>query len=148
MLYSKYDLKNSDENLALINDLITEQQTYFKKLVYTRQETYYIRSLMLDGLPNKLTYKYIKSEKRHEYNILVDGEFINCPERIAELFANKHSKLVTPENLVQCDLENLLAEYELSLNDIFPKIRQVSSPECSTLIFKKVIAVMCSLQDL
>ena len=142
MLYSKYDLKNSEENLALINDLITEQQSYFKKLVYTRQETYYIRSLMLDGLPNKLTYKYIKSEKRHEYNILVDGEFINCPERIAELFANKHSKLVAPENLVQCDLENLLAEYELSLNDIFPKIRQVSSPECSTLIFKKVINSM------
>ena len=70
MLYSKYDLKNSEENLALINDLITEQSWFIKKL---KQNALFYTIEVYKNNPKVLLqqYKLVK-------NILKSG-FLNLP---------------------------------------------------------------------
>ena len=58
VLYDMIDL-NKDYVRASkeINQLIQEQQSFFKALVQTNSETFQMRALLLDGLPNNFTYK-------------------------------------------------------------------------------------------
>ena len=74
MLYKKIENDTSNDYLLQINELILTQQQYFKQLVNYRAETYYMRNLILDGMPNSLTYQNVKPCKKRSYNLIIEDE--------------------------------------------------------------------------
>lgn len=143
-LYDEIDNNSNSDAVQQINYLIFQQQEYFKNLVYCREETNYIQNLILDGKSNSLTFRHIKQNKRIEYNLMIDGKLCNEAEKVANIFANLHAEIVSPSITPSCDLNAFLKHYDLSLNDIFPRINDLTSPNSTTQEFKNVIKSMKS----
>ena len=143
-LFEHFDKTKACETKQQIKDLIQLQQEYFKNIVHARAETYYIRNLLVDGKPNRLTFQNFRSPRAKEYNLLIDEELTNCSEKIANAFANMHANLTSPENVHESNLDALLKKYDLKLDEIFPRISSLKSPKCTTKEFKDVIKSMKS----
>ena len=141
-LYDDFSKANDPAKLLEIRSLIESQQEYFRNLVYVRAETSYIKNLILDGKSNSFTFRHIRKAKKHEFNINIGGTVTNDLPTIANHFANLHAEIVSPEIVPQSKLDELLQEYELSLDEIFPKIETLSSPFSSIKEFKEVINSM------
>ena len=142
MLYKKIENDACNDNLLQINELILTQQQYFKQLVNYRAETYYMRNLILDGMPNSLTYQNVKPFKKRSYNLIIDDELTNCPEKIADKLCDIHAEAVCPNEIPKADLNGLLETFDLKMEDIFPKIQNVVSPYSTCDEFIKVIKSM------
>jgi hypothetical protein len=144
MLYNKIETSPDKDSLQSIQDIIQTQQEYFKNLVSSRAEIYYMRYLLLDGKPNYLTYQNMKPKKKNSYNLLIDNEMTDCPEKIVNKLGKIHAASVCPDDIPKADLNGLLETFNLKLDDIFPKIQNTISPYSSTKEFLKVIK---SLKD-
>ena len=138
-LYDKIEKSDSIDSRQKIKELIELQQTYFKNLVHSRSELYYMRFLLLDGLPNGLIFQKFKQKKKRNYNLLIDNELTNCPEKIAKTFGNIYAATVSPAHVPDSDLNDLLRTFDLKLEDIFPRIENLTSPYSTTEEFLKVI---------
>ena len=139
LLYKKIDNSSDKDSLQNIQDVIQTQQEYFQKLVSSRAETYYMRYLLLDGKPNYLTFQNMKPKKKRSYNLLIDNEMTDCPEKIVNKLGIIHAASVSPEKIPTADLNGLLETFDLKLDDIYPKVHNVTSPYSSTKEFLKVI---------
>ena len=142
LLLEQFDLNQNIEVKQQIKELISQQQEYFKELVHSRAETYFIRNLLVDGHPNRLTFQNFKTSKSRDYNLLIDGALTSDPEKIANTFGEMYAKIASPTNVKESNLDLLLRKYEINLDEIFPKIKTISSPTCSTKEFKDVIKSM------
>ena len=142
LLLEQFDLNQNIEIKQQIKQLILQQQEYFKDLVHSRAETYFIRNLLVDGHPNRLTFQNFKASRSRDYSLLIDGVLTSDPEKIANTFGEMYAKLASPPSVKKSNLDLLLRKYELDLNDIFPKIKTITSPICSTKEFKDVIKSM------
>ena len=142
MLYKKIENNDSNNYMLQINELILTQQQYFKTLVNYRAETYYMRNLILDGMPNSLTYQNVRPFKKRNYNLIIDNELTNCREKIADKLCDIHAENVCPNEIPKADLSGLLKTFDLKIDDIFPKIQDVISPYSSCDEFLKVIKSM------
>ena len=143
-LYSILDKSDNLDKQHEIKQMIQTQQEYFKKLVYSGQENSFIKSINLDGNSNSLTYRHIKKNKRINYNLLINGQKCNSPQEIANIFAQKHADIVSRKFKPISNLEQLLEDYDLSLESIYPQIKCLSSPYSSTKEYKEVIDSMSS----
>ena len=79
------------------------------------------------------------------YNLLIDGQNCNSPQEIANTFAEKHAEIVSPQFEPISNLDNLLENYGLSLEQIYPQIKALKSPYSTTKEFKEVISSMSSI---
>ena len=144
-LYNQIEnTQNYDLIQKQISELIKIQQEYFKALVKTRSETFYIRSLLLDGKSNHFTFNQFKKKSKNTYKLKIGDNFITEPCKVAELFGENHSKLISPKEPPESDLTGLLKTFKLDLNEIFPKINSVNSAYSSAKDFKNVIKSMKS----
>jgi hypothetical protein len=132
----------NDDTKAHIKNIVSTQQQYFKELVYTQAETNYFRKLQYDGLSNKYTFKHIPKNWRIQYNLSDNGSINNDPQFVANTFGILHSKIVNPPTQPISTLNELLHDYNLSLNDIFPQLPNVNSPFSTTKEFKTVLKSM------
>ena len=143
-----YDMIDSNINCGQaskeINRLIQQQQEYFKMLVQTNSETFQMRALLLDGLPNNFTYKNFRNSKKQCSNLLVDNELIDCPKKIANIFGDLHAQLVCPNVMPNSNLDELLNFFDLKLDNMYPKIKHLTNPYSTTGEFRKVIKSMKS----
>ena len=140
MLYNQIEnAQNYEYVQKQISELIQTQQDYFKLLVITRSETYYMRTLLLDGKSNSVTFQNFKKKSKHNYKLIVDGETITNAQKVAEIFGENHSNLISPKELPKSDLSGLLDTFKLNLDDMFPKLINVSSPYSNSKEFKDVI---------
>ena len=143
VLYGMIDLnKESVQASKEINQLIQEQQSFFKALVQTNSETFQMRALLLDGLPNNFTYKNFRNKKKQVSNLLVDNELIDCPKKIANIFGDLHAQLVCPSNMPQSNLDELLNFFDLKLDNMYPKIKHITNPYSTTGEFRNIIKSM------
>jgi hypothetical protein len=76
--------------------------------------------------------------------MLINGNLTNDPQLIANEFASAHSNIVNPPVIPNSTLDELLLEYNLTLFDIFPQFKQLTSPFSTTKDFKKVLKSMKS----
>ena len=53
-----------------------------------------------------------------------------------------HAEVVSNNDIPTCTLDKLLADYDLTLNDIYPTINTLNSPFCTTDEFKKALKSM------
>ena len=127
-----------------IRQLILTQQEYFKNLVQIRAETNYIRAIVLDGKSNSLTYRHIRKNKGINYNLLINGQMCDSHQKIANTFAETHAEIVSPQIEPISNLESLLENYGLSLEKIYPQIKNITSPYSSHKEYKEVISSMRS----
>ena len=141
-LYKNLDRSNSDDTLKQIQNLVRTQQDYFKGLVFTQAEFKYLQRLKIDGANNSFTFKHIPNFKKQNYKLKVDDNLVTCPNELTNIFAENHAKVVSPENIPPSELNEFLHEYDLSLEEIFPKIKSLTSPYSTTLEFKNVIKSM------
>lgn len=142
LLYEMIDTCNCNNARQEINQLIQLQQEFFKELVQTQSETYQMRSLIIDGMPNSFTYKNFKKFKKHNHNLIIDDELIDCPNRVANIFGSMHAELVSPKIMPVSNLDDLMNTFDLSLDNMFPRINNLTSPYSTTSEFRKVIKSM------
>ena len=144
-LFSQFDSNQNDSSIKnQIKELIQEQQQYYKDLVFSQAESKYMSKLQFDGHNNSLTFKHIPKCKKHQYKLKIDDKYIYNDKDVAENLAKMHAKIVCPEHIPNSTLDDLLHEYNLSLDDVFPKITTLSNPFSSTQEFKKVLRSMKS----
>ena len=142
-LFSQFD--SNQENLSIKDDiktLIQEQQQYYKDLVYSQAETKYMSKLQYDGHNNSLTFKHIPKFKRHEYKLKIGDDYTVDNKVVVETLAKMHAKIVCPDHIPNSTLDDILHDFDLSLEDVFPKITTLTNPFSSTQEFKKVLKTM------
>ena len=125
-----------------IKILTDQQQQYFKNLSYTRAETDYMRNLILDGNSNSYTFSHCRQKYDHEYKLEINGQITSSLPDIVNHLSKLHAEIVAPTNLPTSDLDSFLAEYDLSIDKIYPQIYYISSPKCTTSEYKEVIESM------
>ena len=141
-MFAKFDENPSDAIKEQIKNLVLDQQTYFKTLVFSQAESNYMRKLQNDGGNNSFTFKHIPNNKMHDHRLKIDGETIVEPQRLANIFAEIHAKTVSPEIVPQSTLNELLNNYELTMDEVFPRIKNLTNPFSSTSEFKKILSSM------
>ena len=141
-LYESLSRSSSPDALNQIQELVKTQQDYFKGLVFTQAEFRYLQKLKIDGANNSFTFKHVPNFKKQNFKIKVENELVTCPQKLANIFAENHAKIVSPESIPTAELEGLLKEYNLTLDEIFPQIKSLSSPYSSTIEFKNVLKSM------
>lgn len=122
-----------------IVELTLNQQAYFKQLVYTNAEFKIIQRIQADGGNNSYTYRHIKKSRRYNYKLKINNKIINCPKECSEIFATSYAKIVSPEIVPDSNLGKLLDDYDISLEQIFPKINNLTDPFSNTAEFKTCI---------
>ena len=101
-----------------------------------------LRKLYQDGGCNAYTFKYINRNKKHDFNVKINNVFTNDSKLIGDTLSKMHASVVSNSNIPKSTVHKLLADYDLSLQDVFPKICSISSPKCSTLEFKNALKTM------
>ena len=142
MLYENLSRFNSRDTLNQIQNLVKTQQDYFKGLVFTQAEFRYMQRLKVDGANNSYTFKHIPNLKKQNYKLKIDGNTVTCPHKLANIFAENHAKIVSPENIPPSELKGLLEDYDLTLDEIFPQIKSLTSPYSTSIEFKNIIKSM------
>ena len=127
-----------------IADLTHNQQAYFKHLVYSNAEFKIMQRIQADGGNNSYTYRHIKKSRRSNYKLKINNKIINCPKECSEIFSSSYAKIVSPEVVPHSNLGNLLDDYDISLEQIFPKINNLTDPFSNTAEFKTCIKSMKS----
>ena len=61
-------------------------------------------------------------------------------QKIANTFAETHAEIVSPQIEPISNLESLLENYGLSLEKIYPQIKNITSPYSSHKEYKEVIS--------
>ena len=141
-LYKELDKSNDVTKVDEIKFLFDQQQEYFKNLSFVRAETSYMRGLILDGHSNAYTFMHSRQKFIHENSLLINGEVTSSLPEIVNHLSESHAKIVSPSSLPISNLDNLLNEYDLSLEEIYTQIPTLSSPNCSTKEYKDVIKSM------
>ena len=143
-LINKIKCNPSSITAEQITHIKTEQQEYFKILVYSNSEFKIMQRIQSDGGNNSYTFRHIRKNRSKSYKFKIDGKNITCPKEISEIFANNYANIVSPETLPSSNLEQLLDEYDLSLDKIFPKIKSLTNPFSNAAEFKHCINSMKS----
>ena len=130
------------DTVEQIQKLVSSQQEYFKSLVYSQAEFKYFRRLQYDGGYNNMTFRHIPNFKKTSYKINTNGETVTSPQKLANLFANQHAKIISPECVPKSTLNNLLNDYDLNMEKIFPRIKNLTSPYSTTKQFREIINSM------
>ena len=141
-MYKDIDSSFNIDKQKEVKQLIEQQQDYFKKLVHTREEINHIKMINLDGKSNSLTYRHIRRSKGINHSLLINGKNIENPQEIANIFAKQHAEIVSPKVVPDSNLEEMLKNYGLSLDMIYPQITTLSSAHCTTNEFIEVINTM------
>ena len=141
-MYNEIDSGKNQFSFENVKNLIQQQQNFFQELSYNQAEFKLLRKLHLDGGCNNYTFKYISKSKKHDFNVKINGEFTNDSKLIADTLASMHAEVVSNNDIPTCTLDKLLADYDLTLNDIYPTINTLNSPFCTTDEFKKALKSM------
>ena len=141
-LYESFELNPLISTKNQIKQIIMEQQEYFKILTCSQSEARFFRKLEFDGNYNSFTFKHIKRSSLNEIKIKVGNDTITAPQLLANKFAENYAKIVSPDNVSNSGLHDLLEEYELSLEEIFPKIKNLTNPCSTTDEFKQILKNM------
>ena len=143
-LYTRLQEHPSSDTVEQIQKIISSQQDYFKTLVYSQAEFKYFQRLQYDGGHNNMTFRHIYKNKKNSYKIDLDGQTITSPQKLANMFADHHGKTISPESLPKSTLNNLLHEYDLNMDEIFPRIKNLTSPYSTTKQLREIINSMKS----
>lgn len=143
-LYSDLRAVNKNDKLREIDILISQQNEYFKNISFIRAETSYLQKLILDGNSNAYTFSHVHKSFKNEPTLLINGQIIDSPLKIAEHLSNKHAEIVSPKIIPVSNLDNFLSEYDLDLDKLYPKIESLVSPNSTCKEFKDVINSMAS----
>ena len=135
---------NKNDKLREIDILISQQNEYFKNISFIRAETSYLQKLILDGNSNAYTFSHVHKSFKNEPTLLINGQIIDSPSKIAEHLSNKHAEIVSPKIIPVSNLDNFLSEYDLDLDKLYPKIESLVSPNSTCKEFKDVINSMAS----
>ena len=130
---------NNVNSYMAIKELREQQQIYFRQLVYSQAEFKFMRKLRDDGHSNKLTFECIKESKKLSYSLKIDDEILNDNHDIVNTFAKIHADIVSNHIFPSLELDDLLQNYGLTLADVFPQIKTLTSPNSSSKEFKEVI---------
>ena len=141
-MYKAIDSSFNIDKQKEIKQLVEQQQDYFKKLVHVREEVNHIKMINLDGKSNSLTYRHIRRKKGINHSLLINGKNIDNPQEIANIFAKQHAEIVSPKIVPDSNLEEMLKNYGLSLDMIYPQITTLSSAHSTSTEFIDVINTM------
>ena len=141
-LYNEIDSGNSIFSLQDVKEIVQQQQNFFREMSHNQAEFKLLRKLYQDGGCNAYTFKYINRNKKHDFNVKINNVFTNDSKLIGDTLSKMHASVVSNSNIPKSTVHKLLADYDLSLQDVFPKICSISSPKCSTLEFKNALKTM------
>ena len=125
-----------------IDILYKQQQQYFINLTQFRSETVYMRNLLLDGKPNAYTFSHCSRKYNQKHCLMINDLLNHDPQEIANYLSKLHAKTVSPEIIPNYDLDSFLQNYNINIEQIYPKIHNLTSPICTTKEYKDVIKSM------
>jgi hypothetical protein len=101
-----------------------------------------MRNLILDGNSNSYTFSHCRQKYEHEYKLEINGQITSSLPDIVNHLSKLHAEIVAPTILPTSDLDSFLAEYDLSIDKIYPQFYNISSPKCTTSEYKETIKSM------
>jgi len=143
-LYAEINLLNKKEKLHEMDILISQQNEFFKNISFIRAETSYLQKLILDGNSNAYTFSHARRTFKHEPTLEINGQMTDSLPDIVDHLSNMHAEIVSPQNIPVSNLDDFLSEYNLSLDNLYPKIESLNSPNSTCKEFKSVIDSMAS----
>ena len=141
-LYADLDKHKNPQKIDEIKILISQQQEFFRNLSFIRAESAFLRGLILDGKNNSFTFSHCRRKTKNEHNLIIDNVLTNDPLTIVEHLSKMHASIVSPTNIPSSSLDELLTEFEISLDEMYPRITNLSSPLCTTKEYRDVIKSM------
>lgn len=141
-LYADLDKYKNLKKIDEIKILISQQQEFFRNLSFIRAETAFLRGLILDGNNNSYTFSHCRRKTKNEHNLIIDNVLTNDPLTIVKHLSKMHADIVAPSNVPISSLDTLLTEFDISLDEMYPKITTLSSPLCTTKEYRDVIKSM------
>ena len=141
-LYADLDKHNNQQKIDEIKILINQQQEFFRNLSFVRAETAFLRGLILDGNMNSYTFRHCRRKTKNEHNLVIDNVLTNDPLQVVEHLSKMHASIVSPSNIPSSSLDELLTEFDISLDEMYPKITTLSSSLCTTKEYREVIKSM------
>ena len=129
-------------NTEEIDILYKQQKEYFLNLTHSRSETIFMRNLLLDGKSNSYTFSHCRRKFNQKHCIMINDQLNNDPQEIANHLSKLHAKTVSPNSILNYDLDSFLQKFHLSIDQIYPQIYNLTSPICTVNEYKDVIKSM------